>query len=97
MFKSETGQFQLSNSSIDLTSLLEGVACTLAGRAVSRGLEVIAFTGASVPAWIQADGRALRRILLSLGKFTLENAGGVAFSGSPDREGQSATGSASRP
>ena len=60
------------NSRLDLTSLLESVACALAGRAGASDVEVVAFTDAAVPAWIKSDSHAIKRILLSLGKYILD-------------------------
>ncbi len=77
-------------SRLDVTTLLEGTASTLAGRASAAGLEVIAFTESTIPAWIKGDVRALQQILLSLGKFIIENAHGeeIAYYAEMEKKGQ---------
>ncbi len=59
MVNAESIQPSAGNSRLDLTSLLEHVACALAGRANASGMEVVAFTDAAVPAWIKSDVHAL--------------------------------------
>lgn len=82
--KIEAGRMDLENESVSLSSIVSGVAETLAPniRRQGRDVSLITFTDPNVPAWVKSDPVRLRQILMNLAgnaaKFT--EAGKVVIS-----------------
>jgi two-component system, sensor histidine kinase and response regulator len=64
--KIEAGQLQLEMVDFDLNSVVEGVAQTSAGRAESKGLEMVSYVDPAVPNFVKGDSGRLRQILVNL-------------------------------
>ncbi|GAP15972.1 protein containg PAS domain S-box [Longilinea arvoryzae] len=64
--KIESGQLALDPVDFDLVGLVEGVAQIMAGRAESRGLELLAYIDPLVPANVRGDSVRLRQVLVNL-------------------------------
>jgi two-component system sensor histidine kinase/response regulator len=64
--KIETGKLALVAVDFDLRQLVEGAADILAGRAVQKQLELLAFVAPDVPTALRGDSARLRQVLLHL-------------------------------
>ena len=62
----ESGKLALEHNDFDLRQLVEGAADLVAGRAVQKQLELLAFVAPNVPTAIRGDAGRLRQILLNL-------------------------------
>lgn len=64
--KAEAGKIVLDETPFDLRDLIEEVAEMMAGPAQARGLELVAYVQADVPAVVVGDPGRLRQVLLNL-------------------------------
>ena len=62
----ESGKLTLEIADFDLRHLVEGAADVLAGRAVQKQLELLAYVAPDVPTALRGDAGRLRQILLNL-------------------------------
>ncbi len=62
----ESGKLVLEMADFDLRQLVESAAEVLAGRAVQKQLELIAFVAPDVPTALRGDAARLRQVLLNL-------------------------------
>lgn len=64
--KIEARHMTLSNSTVNLSELLESVYAMLKQQAVAKGLELEIDLGSSLPCYVHTDAQKLRQILLNL-------------------------------
>jgi two-component system sensor histidine kinase/response regulator len=62
----ESGRLTLEVADLDLRQLVEGTADLVAGRAVQKQVELLAFIAPDVPTALRGDGARLRQVLLNL-------------------------------
>jgi two-component system sensor histidine kinase/response regulator len=62
----ESGRLTLEIADLDLRQLVEGAADLVAGRAVQKQIELLAFIAPDVPTALRGDGARLRQVLLNL-------------------------------
>jgi two-component system sensor histidine kinase/response regulator len=62
----ESGRLTLEIADLDLRQLVEGAADLVAGRAVQKQVELLAFIAPDVPTALCGDGARLRQVLLNL-------------------------------
>ena len=62
----ESGRLMLEVADFDLRQLVEGAADLVAGRAVQKKLELLAFVAPDVPTALRGDAGRLRQVLLNL-------------------------------
>ncbi|MGH9278768.1 MAG: response regulator, partial [Acidimicrobiales bacterium] len=64
--KLQDGELRLDVQDVQVASIVQDVARALAPEAFEKGLELVARVGSETPAYVQADGDRLRRILYNL-------------------------------
>jgi PAS domain S-box-containing protein len=64
--KIEAGQMTIENIDFDLRSMVEGVARTMAGRAETKGIEMVCMVNRDIPSRVKGDPTRLRQVLVNL-------------------------------